>query len=69
MQFYSQEKDIKEIVSKKDFKKLLYNYAEEKILDHKQRLRQKKLNEINFKLFSEDKYRDKNAFIEFQIET
>ena len=61
--------EVNEILSKSEFKKLLYSYAEEKALDHKHRLRLKKLNQINYKLFSDSKYRDKNAFFEFQIET
>ena len=48
---------------------MLYTYVEDKILDHKRRMRIKKLDMINFKLFCDIKYRDKNDFFEFQIES
>lgn len=55
----------KGFISKPAFKKMLYQYVENKILDHKRRLRNRQLNEINFKLYSDCRYREKNEFFEF----
>ena len=52
-----------------EFRRMLYTYAEDKIIDHKRRLREKKLDVINYKLFCDAKYREKNEFFEFQIES
>ena len=66
---YRSDIDVKEAQKKIEFKKMLYTFAEEKVLDHKRRLRKKKIDQINYKLFSDSKYREKNTFFEFQIET
>ena len=69
MVFERSDHEMKDAEQKLIFRKLLYAYAEEKILNHKTRLRRKKIDQINYKLFCESKYRDKNAFFEFQIES
>lgn len=62
-------KDGTPMITKVELHKILYKYAENKILNHKQRLRNKQLDQINYKLHSDGKFHEKNELIEFQIET
>ena len=52
-------------ISKQEFKNILLNYAEKMILKHKRSTRHKHLDQINFKLHGDSRFKDKNEFFEF----
>ena len=55
-------------MSKEAFKSILFNCAENMVIQHKRKIRQKQVDLINYKLHGDTKYQEKNGFFEFQIE-
>lgn len=43
------------------------NVAQALVMEHKNKRRMKKYNDMRFKLFSNDKFEEKNNFIEYNI--
>ena len=55
-------------LSKHEFKSIMLSQADKMIMSHKKRVRHKHLDQINFKLHGDSRFKDKNEFFEFQIE-
>lgn len=58
-----------EYKNKRLFKEQLMNVAEALVIEHKNRHRLQKLNDLKFKIFGKDQFESKNNFIENNIES
>ena len=57
-----------QLLTKQEFKQGMLNNADNIIMNRKRRIRHKQLDQINFKLHGDFRFKEKNEFFEFQIE-